>query len=57
MANKRILLIEDDSNIVELLVIHLRDLNCEVTSAGNGLNGLSLAREGKYDGNSGVPVT
>src|SRR5690606_38480661 len=49
MANKKILLIEDDSNIVELLAIHLQDLNCEVTSAGDGLSGLSLTREGKYD--------
>jgi two-component system alkaline phosphatase synthesis response regulator PhoP len=48
MSNRTILLIEDDSNIVELLTIHLHDLNCEVISAGDGLKGLSLAREGKY---------
>jgi len=48
MAARTILLIEDDSNIVELLSIHLHDLNCEVISTGDGLKGLSLAREGNY---------
>ncbi len=48
MADRTILLIEDDSNIVELLSIHLHDLNCEVISTGDGLKGLSLAKESKY---------
>lgn len=49
MANRKILLIEDDSNIVELLAIHLHDLNCEVIPAGTGPQGLSFAKEGKFD--------
>lgn len=49
MANKQILLVEDDSNIVELLTIHLRDLNCDVTATATGLHGLSAAKENGFD--------
>lgn len=42
---KRVLVIEDDLNIVELLRIHLTDLSCEVLSAGDGTAALALATQ------------
>lgn len=45
----KILLIEDDPNIVELLTIHLKDLSCEVFSAMNGQTGLTMAKEQSFD--------
>jgi two-component system, OmpR family, alkaline phosphatase synthesis response regulator PhoP len=45
----KVLLIEDDINIVELLTIHLNDLSCHVTTEGNGLRGLSIAKEQSFD--------
>jgi len=42
---KKVLVIEDDVNIVELLKIHLTDLSCEVLSAGDGNTALVLATE------------
>lgn len=41
----KVLVIEDDPNIVDLLNIHLADLGCEVTSTHNGLQALALAAE------------
>lgn len=49
MAGKKILIVEDDSNIVELLTIHLRDLGCEITAATDGNAGLLAATETKFD--------
>lgn len=46
---KEVLVIEDDYDIVELLQIHLEDLDCNVTKATNGKIGLNLAESGKYD--------
>jgi DNA-binding response OmpR family regulator len=46
---KRVLVIEDDVNIVELLKIHLTDLSCEVLSAGEGSTALALATELKFN--------
>ena len=40
---KKVLVIEDDLEIVNLLEIHLRDLDCEVTKAHDGVTGLRLA--------------
>ena len=37
---KRVLLIEDDPEIINLLEIHLKDLNCEVLKAMDGRSGL-----------------
>ena len=48
MDNK-VLIVEDDESISELISIHLKDLNCEVTSENNGLNGLNTALEDKFD--------
>jgi two-component system alkaline phosphatase synthesis response regulator PhoP len=44
-----VLIIEDDNNIVELLTIHLKDLNCEITATGNGIDGLNLAIGMRFD--------
>jgi DNA-binding response OmpR family regulator len=49
MASKQILIVEDDSNIVELLTIHLRDLGCEVTAASSGHQGLTAAKSNVFD--------
>lgn len=45
----KVLIIEDDINIVELLTIHLNDLNCEVVSVTDGLVGLAVTREQSFD--------
>jgi DNA-binding response OmpR family regulator len=45
----KVLLIEDDNNIVELLTIHLNDLSCEVVPVANGQHGLAFAREQSFD--------
>lgn len=45
----KVLLIEDDINIVELLTIHLNDLSCEVVAVTNGQNGLVVAKEQSFD--------
>lgn len=49
MDNKKVLIIEDDNNIVELLTIHLVDLGCKVISADNGELGYKMAKEDTYD--------
>lgn len=48
-ARKRILLIEDDEQIVELVDIHLKDILCETTSARDGEEGLRLALSKRFD--------
>ena len=45
----KVLVIEDDKNIIELLNIHLADLSCEVTNAKNGQEGLGIALGNKFD--------
>ncbi|MEM9339754.1 MAG: response regulator transcription factor, partial [Bacteroidota bacterium] len=40
---KKVLIIEDDLEIINLLEIHLKDLSCEVMRATDGLEGLQLA--------------
>ena len=49
MSNKKVLIIEDDKNIVELLRIHLHDLGCDIVSASNGQDGLGLGKEERFD--------
>lgn len=49
MTNKKILVVEDDRDIIELLTIHLLDLGCEVTPALTGNQGLVKAKENKFD--------
>jgi len=46
---KKILLIEDDERIVELVDIHLKDIFCESTKAFNGEEGLRYALDKKFD--------
>ena len=46
---KKILLIEDDERIVELIDIHLKDIFCESTKAFNGEEGLHYALNKKFD--------
>ncbi len=46
---KKILLIEDDDQIVELIDIHLKDIFCKTTSALRGEEGLHLALTEKFD--------
>ncbi len=40
---KKVLVIEDDKEIVNLLEIHLKDIDCHVVKAYNGKDGLHLA--------------
>lgn len=46
---KKILLIEDDERILELLDIHLKDSFCESTKANHGEEGLEYALSRKFD--------
>lgn len=46
---KKVLVIEDDKSIVDLLEIHLKDLNCDVTTVLDGAEGLKLALANPYD--------
>jgi len=46
---RRVLIIEDDAEIVELLEIHLTDLDCQVTKAYDGKIGLELAVSESFD--------
>ena len=46
---KQVLIIEDDHDIVDLLKIHLKDLECEVDESFDGLTGEQKALNGKYD--------
>ncbi|GAB4051394.1 response regulator transcription factor [Spirosoma litoris] len=45
----KVLIIEDDRNIIELLKIHLSDLACDVTAVNNGQAGLALAHGQTFD--------
>ena len=46
---KKVLIIEDDPNIVNLLEIHLKDLGCETQTAFDGESGLNTALETTND--------
>lgn len=47
--NKKVLIVEDDQDISELLEIHLKDLYCEVSIEGNGQKGYDLAKSEPFD--------
>ena len=47
-AGRRILVIEDDTDISHLLEIHLADIAFEVDVASNGIDGLERARRQEY---------
>lgn len=46
---KKVLVIEDDKSIVDLLEIHLKDLNCAVNTVLDGAEGLKLATTESFD--------
>ncbi|MBI4549043.1 MAG: response regulator transcription factor [Ignavibacteriae bacterium] len=46
---KRVLIIEDDAAIANLVEIHLKDLGCAVTKISKGEDGLHEALSEKYD--------
>lgn len=46
---KKVLVVEDDKSISDLLKIHLTDLSCEVTQASDGEEGLKHALNDQYD--------
>ncbi|MCF8304449.1 MAG: response regulator transcription factor [Bacteroidales bacterium] len=46
---KQVLVIEDDKDIVDLLSIHLKDLDCRIEVANDGAEGLRKALDGQYD--------
>jgi DNA-binding response OmpR family regulator len=46
---KRILIIEDNKDLAQLLEIHLRDLDYNVDLAGDGIAGLARAEDSRYD--------
>ena len=46
---KKVLVIEDDKSIADLIEIHLKDMNCTVTKCFDGDDGLSKALKDNYD--------
>jgi two-component system, OmpR family, response regulator len=48
-ASKRVLIVEDDAHIAELLILHLRDEGYTVEHAANGDDGLRLLEEQSWD--------
>jgi DNA-binding response OmpR family regulator len=46
---KKVLIIEDDKTISDLIEIHLLDLNCQITKSYDGDTGLKLALENNFD--------
>ncbi|ANH81436.1 DNA-binding response regulator [Niabella ginsenosidivorans] len=46
---QKVLIIEDDREIVELLEVHLKDLGCEIYTVGNGQEGLLAAKSNHFD--------
>jgi len=49
MGERKVLVIEDERDIAELLALHLRDLNCEVTLAADGHEGMRQAFARNWD--------
>jgi len=49
MVKRNVLVIEDERDIAELLALHLRDLNCEVTLAADGHEGMRQAFARNWD--------
>jgi DNA-binding response OmpR family regulator len=41
--SRKVLVVEDEQDIAELLALHLRDINCEVTLAADGHEGMRQA--------------
>ncbi len=49
MAVKKVLIIEDDIEVIKLLELHLKDLDYQIISANDGKTGLELALKEKPD--------
>lgn len=49
MNKRKILVVEDEEDIAELLALHLRDLNCDVTLARDGHEGMRQAFARNWD--------
>jgi len=47
--DRRILVVEDQKDIADLIAMHLRDLGHQVDCVGDGGKGLDAARAGRYD--------
>lgn len=46
---RRVLIVEDQPDIRNLIALHLRDMDCDVTMAEDGLRGLAYAQGAAYD--------
>ncbi len=46
---RKVLVVEDNPDIAKLVSLHLKDLDCEVALAADGLRGLEEARARRYD--------
>jgi DNA-binding response OmpR family regulator len=49
MSKRKVLVVEDENDIAELLALHLRDLDCEVTLASDGHQGMRQAFARNWD--------
>ncbi len=49
MAERKVLVVEDEQDIAELLALHLRDINCQVTLAPDGHAGMRQAFARNWD--------
>lgn len=49
VPHRRVLVVEDNADLADLLRIHLQDLGCNVAVACDGHAGLAMARDGHYD--------
>lgn len=49
MADRKVLVVEDEQDIAELLALHLQDINCEVTLAADGHAGMRQAFARDWD--------
>ena len=46
---RKVLVVEDDPNIIDLLEIHLKDLECDLDKSSHGEEGLNYALNNSYD--------
>ena len=49
MAERKVLVVEDEQDIAELLALHLKDIQCEVTLAADGHEGMRQAFARDWD--------
>ncbi len=49
MNKRKVLVVEDELDIAQLIQLHLLDINCEVTLAADGYEGMRLASAGGWD--------